>query len=412
MVVEMIDQIRPNNRMMDISTNHFRFLMLIRSLLLFSKRLPWSCTEDRSAPDRSCVSFKINFKTAEIPWVLASCCATTDVDPPIHAMADPPERQLQQPEILRVRRHRTVDSVDTLRVAPQLDVLLNHWGLSDATTSSAVYYERVDEKKKRRRKGEIFHAQLLDEENEQRITKRRKLQLLDNPATTILAIHEYATLTPEQNKVNESLLMVFQGTRRLSEHCDILQTSFDNDWMAWLDWCSPSGTWLHAASLWNEDSLVKHLLLKMTLSDDILHTLDEEGHSALEIAKLSCHEEMIVLLEQLEQESEFVYDVYEFRRPESIDTTMADDGLNILDCELLRHNAGYNPGGLAEDSELLEPTGQSEDDDDEEDKDSNDEDWFANDYPEEESSSEEGRFQDYDYDDGEYDPAYGNMYGQ
>jgi hypothetical protein len=412
-------------------------------------------------------------------------------------MMEQQQQQQQQPQILRVRRRRCdADSaaVNALRIAarppppPQFDTLLANWRVSESPAEpatqqaqpvSVVFYDRVAAPTgttKKRRKDEIFDAYLLEEEEDEphhdgtnddhadhepprkptitRRKKRRKLQIVDHQggprstANRVIGGVEYPTLTPAQSRVNESLLLVFQAERSLSEHLAFLQTTFaeGGEWKVWLHWCcSPGGTILHAAALWDQATLLQSLVAQargdhnvdLLLSSELLHVLDEEGHSALDIARLACHASMIEWLDELERQSEFVYDYYEFR-PQPIitddtTTTLADgnndddddddDQLAILDCELLRHNAVYNAGGVATDgSDLFDYTGNhndtyTEEPDEEDADDSNDEDFFANDYPDEEESSDDDddndhNFRDYGGDDGEFDPAYGGIYGQ
>jgi hypothetical protein len=408
-----------------------------------------------------------------------------------------------QPQILRVRRRRSdagSAAVNVLRIAtaaapapiqPQpLDALLANWTVTSGdenptTQQTPLLYERVEATTtKKRRKDDIVDAHFLEEEEDDEDSdddadnlndraasrpdstrsirtaknkKRRKLQIINDgggPAATSrrgivgTAVAAYPTLTPAQSRVDESLLLVFQGERTLVEHLSFLQNAFadhegDNGWMVWLNWCSrPSGTILHAAALWDQAAPLQALLQQQMGDNDhvlsserLLYTLDEEGHSALDIARLSCHESMIVFLERLENQSEVVYDFYELRPPGSgsntttaaISNNAADSGPDhhhpweILDCELLRHNAAYHAGGVDADLDLLEYTGNNNDagdDDDEQDgddDDSNNEDFFTNDYPDEEDSSADGNnFRDYDDDgdDGDFDPAYGGIYGQ
>lgn len=271
--------------------------------------------------------------------------------------------------------------------------------VNEASSSSSPNH--LSSNRKRRK---IMDAVVLEEGEDSAAAatqpKRRKLTLQIRPETTTTA---YPVLTPEQNRVNESLLAVFQGRVELRDHLHEFPAQY-------LDWCTDAGTWLHAAALFNATELVaQYLPRSMQGSDGFLDMMDDEARTAIDVARLSCNGDVLQVLEAYHDDSEYVYDLYE---ASSVIAAVRQSDCSVLECEVLM-------GEEQVQQELVPSFGATGDDADSvHDSDSNDENWGGNDYPETEDDSSDAEDSVGEYrhrsmpDEAVYDAAYGDIYGQ
>jgi hypothetical protein len=238
----------------------------------------------------------------------------------------------------------------------------------------------------------------------------------------------YPILSPEQRAVDDSLQQVFDGTLRLAQHLQFLESAFrspstvcgarsivKNDdhnlvsFWPWM-WChTDCGNLLHAAAIWNEALIAKEILdiLQQRLSDpqqqytfltNMLQTLNRDRLNPIEVAQISGNREVLAVLEthvkNLPSQQEYgstsmddgLYDLYSLVPDCKAGDVHGEkgDGHLVIDCELLNGCTGFwdDKGELIMAPALPTNTTDTGGADDE--VDSNDEDWNGNDYPDEE----------------------------
>lgn len=332
----------------------------------------------------------------------------------------------------------------------------NHRSASaEPKTAADVFFRRVTTQSPDQnvlsRKRRIVDAVLLNEEDivppSVQLTtsrKRSKIQLLVSPSShTVNASKSrvaYAVLSPDQCRVDESLMAVFQHTKSLEDH--VLEFPHD---MLWVN--AVGGTWLHAAVMLNEVEIIRRTFSSLDANSKatLLHAYDGEHCTPIEVARVTGHDVARQLLESYHRddccqtknndEDMYEYDLYCWD-PSINSAVSSADASMVLDCELHNHCTGYfdtERGELVveatDDFDKRYGSGpfmaECDEDDGEDEIDSNDEDWQGNDYPDEEesigdcssTSSISVTFRNrrvtatISYDD-DYDAAYGDTYDQ
>lgn len=302
--------------------------------------------------------------------------------------------------------------------------------------------------------------------------KRRKvtLQLL-NSSSQLLQTPNHLLMSSELLAVDASLQRVFHSEQSVRHHCEMLQQLMPSStagFEAWT-WCGNQGTsnnvgnWLHAAALWDQDSVAEEILSWLREQENatlpslltqpksilthLFEALDGDGCTPFKLAQMSGNTSTMVVIESYGGKSvhtdndpneSTVFDLYCLVPNSHCDINNNDDAVNdtleesmVLDCELQNGYMGYwnNQGELVLDSTCsTTEIGQVVEESYEDQDDSNDEDYTGNDYPEEEDGEVEDQdsedadgsgfrnrhvsSDDNEYNQYDYDPTYSGIISQ
>jgi Transcription factor Iwr1 len=297
---------------------------------------------------------------------------------------------------------------------------------------SCAVWKRLSLEQDKQHSYRIVDAML---EGDGRISKRRKLTLLDTSQTTTtssvadVAAHIAATMTansggmmgpfakvtgrrkttlrvldPLSRMVDDSLQDVHAGSKSIQDHVQFvtMDSRMVQDTKKWLAWChSSGGNILHACALWNDVEGASELLGQQLLTRSMIATLTEavdgDGRTPYEVAQLSGHDSVCQVLEAFGGDTtNYVYDIFCLEDDNS--EMGGEENRNLDDCGgegteedermtvELRGGVGYwTPEG---ELVLQAPTKSSSASlthlfDEDGDIDSNCEEYGANDYPDE-----------------------------
>lgn len=226
----------------------------------------------------------------------------------------------------RMKRPRgdTNDEIDSQHLSELLDNADLNNNEEKEPCRSSVVWKRLTPEANEKQSYRIVDA-LLEEDG--RMTKRRKLTLLETSSETefpsVVSVRRktpFKVLDPLNRLVDDSLQEVHAGTKRVMEHYRFVTTdrrlAFESN--KWLVWChSSGGNILHACALWN-DVEVANDILQLPLGSSLTEEVDGDGRTPYEVAQLSGHDSVCEILEAFGGDStNYVYDIFCLEEGES-----------------------------------------------------------------------------------------------
>jgi hypothetical protein len=206
---------------------------------------------------------------------------------------------------------------------------------------SCAVWKRLSLEQDKQHSYRIVDAML---EGDGRITKRRKLTLLDTSQTTTTSsaadvAHATTTasggmgsllpkvtgrrkttlrvLDPLSRMVDDSLQDVHAGSKSIQDHVQFvtMDSRMVQDAKKWLAWChSSGGNILHACALWNDVEGASELLgqqLTGSMISTLTEAVDGDGRTPYEVAQLSGHDSVCQVLEAFGGDTtNYVYDIF------------------------------------------------------------------------------------------------------
>jgi len=313
--------------------------------------------------------------------------------------------------ILRIKRRRTEEPLPYIRLegldgrmkrprgtsieldSANISELLDNAELEKSNggnrSSSSVLWKRLTPKQDEKQKYRIVDAML---EEDGRMTKRRKLTLLETSSETdcplVVSVRRKTplrVLDPLSRLADDSLQEVHAGTKRISEHFHFVTTDrrLAHDSSKWLAWChSSSGNILHACALWNDVEVASEVL-QLPFGAPLTEQVDGDGRTPYEVAQLSGHDSVCEVLEAFGGDTtNFVYDIFCLEEESETDGKYEEQQMT---CELTSGVGYWTPDGelILEAPEKSSASLNHVFDEDGE-IDSNCEEYGGNDYPEEE----------------------------
>jgi hypothetical protein len=285
--------------------------------------------------------------------------------------------------------------------------------------SSAVWRrldEGTDNETTKKRSCRIVDA-LLEEEEDGRLTKRRKLTLLETrdaefPSTISVKRGKpkgspLKVLDPLTRMVDDSLQQVHTGSKPVWTHYQFVSTDsrLAHESKKWLGWChSSGGNIFHACALWNEIEIMSDLCQSMPTISTLVEAVDGDGRTPYEVAQLSGHESVCQVLEAFGGDAtNFVYDIYDLEEPADDNDTDNENNnggnsqewmekeQHAMTTVELKGGVGYwTPDGqLILEAPEKSPASLTHVFDEDGEIDSNCEEYGGNDYPEEEDDDDD-----------------------